>query len=403
MELKVNEGFRELIPPLTAEEYSQLEENILAEGCRDALVVWGNVIVDGHNRHEICTMHGVEFETKQKEFESEDSAKVWIIDNQSGRRNLTDGWKYELKQERKRLLQIKNKVTQGMRTDIVSTTDTKFESETGKTRKEIAGELGWSETKVARADYVWKHGDENVKEKIKANEVTFNSAYKDIQKEQRKKEIERERRQVAEKAQQILITDKWNIEQANIEGWQAPRQYDFIITDPPYPKEYLHLYEVLAKRANEWLKPGGAVVAMCGQSYLNEIYEMMSKHLEYYWTACYLTPGQPTPLRQVNVNSTWKPLLVFKRYDEKYTGRIFGDVFKSDGNDKDFHKWGQSISGMTDIVTRICLEGQYILDPFCGAGTTGIAALKHGCLFDGIDIDMENVNISKGRLHDTQA
>ena len=83
---------------------------------------------------------------------------------------------------------------------------------------------------------------------------------------------------------------------------------------------------------------------------LNEIYEMMSRHMAYYWTACYLLPGQPTPLRQVNVNTSWKPLLIFQK--GKYTGKIFGDVFKSDGNDKDSHKWGQSVSGMFDIVSK---------------------------------------------------
>ena len=401
--LQVNETFRELIPPLTAEEYKQLEDNILKEGCRDALVVWNNTVIDGHNRYEICQKHNIDFKTVDVVFIDEEEAKIWIIDNQNGRRNLTDGWKYELKQERKRLLLVKGLENKAHGETAPGKTLLSLNDKSVKhdTRKELASELGWSTGKVAQADYVWKHGDDKVKEKVKTGEATFSSAYKDLQKEQRKKEIEQERKQVAEKAKRVTNTDKWNIEQANIETWQAPRQYDFIITDPPYPKEYLYLYEVLAKRADEWLKPGGAVVAMCGQSYLDEIYQMMSKHLEYYWTACYLTPGQPTPLRQVNVNTTWKPLLIFKRHNEKYAGRIFGDVFKSDGNDKDFHKWGQSISGMTDIIERICLEGQYILDPFCGAGTTGIAALKHNCFFDGIDIENENVMIARGRLNDT--
>jgi site-specific DNA-methyltransferase (adenine-specific) len=55
---------------------------------------------------------------------------------------------------------------------------------------------------------------------------------------------------------------------------------------------------------------------------------------------------------------------------------------------------------MFDIVSKICLPGQYVLDPFCGAGTTGIAALEHGCLFDGLELEAENVKISKARLHD---
>ena len=399
MDLKVNECFRELIPPLTAEEYKQLEENILAEGCRDALVVWGNIIVDGHNRHEICTMHGVEFETKQKEFESEEDVKVWIIYNQFGRRNLTPYQRGLL------ALKLEDCFKQSASANLRTHTKQGYQNsdKAVHVNKEVAAVADLSHDTISRIKKIESEAMPTVLAKARSGEISINQAYKDVQKEQRKKEIQEERKQIAEKAQQIFNTDKWSIEQANIENWQAPRQYDFIITDPPYPKEYLYLYGVLAKRANEWLKPGGAVVAMCGQSYLNEIYEMMSKHLEYYWTACYLTPGQPTPLRQVNVNTTWKPLLIFKRHDEKYAGKIFGDVFKSDGNDKDFHKWGQSISGMTDILSRICLQWQYILDPFCGAGTTGIAALNHGCLFDGIDIDIENVNISRGRLHDTQA
>ena len=211
------------------------------------------------------------------------------------------------------------------------------------------------------------------------------------------------RAEIAQVGAAIPMSDRWNIYQGDIRTIELNKKYDYIITDPPYPREYIWTYEELANRATEWLKPGGLLIAMAGQSYLDEIYEVMSASLEYYWTAAYLTPGQPTPLRHVNTNTTWKPLLMFKRQDDVYKGKIFGDVFKSDGNDKDFHKWGQSESGMYDIISKICLPGQSILDPFCGAGTTGIAALKYGCLFDGIELLEENVNISKARLNDATA
>jgi N6-adenosine-specific RNA methylase IME4 len=87
--LRVDEELQELIPPLTAEEYRQLEENIIKEGCRDALVVWNDTILDGHNRYEICTQHGVEFQTVDKNFTDKEQAKDWIDMNQLGRRNLT--------------------------------------------------------------------------------------------------------------------------------------------------------------------------------------------------------------------------------------------------------------------------------------------------------------------------
>ena len=222
--------------------------------------------------------------------------------------------------------------------------------------------------------------------------ITTSGTLKEIKTTQRG----REREAVANKAKAIPLSKRWHVYHGDMTTIEIDRQFNFIITDPPYPKQYLHLYGELARRANEWLFDGGLLIAMCGQSYLNQIYSMMSEHLTYYWTAAYLTPGQPTPLRQVNVNSTWKPLLIFSK--GKYNGKIFGDVFVSDGNDKSLHKWGQSESGMYDIISKIVLEGQSILDPFCGAGTTLVAGLKHNCFVTGIELEEANVNISKGRL-----
>lgn len=89
MDIRIDPEFQSLIPPLADREYKQLEENILADGCRDALVLWDNTLVDGHNRYRICTENSVEYRTTAKEFESREDAIVWICKNQSGRRNLT--------------------------------------------------------------------------------------------------------------------------------------------------------------------------------------------------------------------------------------------------------------------------------------------------------------------------
>jgi len=253
---------------------------------------------------------------------------------------------------------------------------------------------------VARVKAVEREAPELV-EKIEHGEMTAHEAEKKVKQKQR----EQRRAELARAAEQVPLSERWHIWQGDIRTWQAPRQYDFIITDPPYPKEYLPLWEVLAERANEWLKDGGLLIAMSGQSYLDEIMEMMSRHLDYYWTACYLTMGKPTPLRQVNVNAMWKPLLIFTKRGGKYTGKIFGDVFNSgkfDQYDKSLHEWQQSENGMLDIVAKICLPGQYILDPFCGVATTGVAAIRHGCLFHGLEIDAENVRIGQAMLYDIE-
>lgn len=89
MELSIDKEFRDLISPLTEVEFTQLKENILAEGCRDPLVVWNRIILDGHNRYAICQSYGVPFKIHELNLSGRNEAINWIIDNQLGRRNLS--------------------------------------------------------------------------------------------------------------------------------------------------------------------------------------------------------------------------------------------------------------------------------------------------------------------------
>lgn len=84
---------RDFIVPLADEQLFQLEQNIVTEGCREAIIVWERgkqlIIVEGHNRYGICKKNEIPFKTKRINFKSLDDAKAWMIDNQMGRRNLT--------------------------------------------------------------------------------------------------------------------------------------------------------------------------------------------------------------------------------------------------------------------------------------------------------------------------
>jgi 16S rRNA G966 N2-methylase RsmD len=268
----------------------------------------------------------------------------------------------------------------------------------GTGKREALKEAGLSKSTAHRCEKLAEMPEKEFEKRISEG-----ASATELLKEKRAEELQVEREAIKRKADNIPQNAKWHIECGDIESFQTDQRFDFIITDPPYHKEHVQLYGKLSYRAAELLVPGGMVIAMCGNLYLNQIYAIMSEQLEYYWTCAYLMPGQPTPLRQRNINSSWKPLLCFTRKGEKYTGKGIGDVFKSDGNDKNLHEWGQSESGMYDIISKICLPGQSIFDPFCGAGTTGIAALKHGCLFTGIDIDPETVKLAKGRLYQDDA
>jgi hypothetical protein len=91
MNITVNEALKAYIDPLTPDEHDALERSILAEGCRDALVLWGNVLVDGHNRYGICQKHGLPFQTVQNtRFQSMEDVHLWMIDQHLGRRSVSD-------------------------------------------------------------------------------------------------------------------------------------------------------------------------------------------------------------------------------------------------------------------------------------------------------------------------
>ncbi len=178
---------------------------------------------------------------------------------------------------------------------------------------------------------------------------------------------------------------------------------DWIITDPPYPQKFLPLYRDLALFALRVLRPGGGLLAMVGQSYLPEIFQLMSvEGLKYNWTLCYLTPGGQSPqLWQRKVNTFWKPILWFTKGENK---RWIGDVVKSDVNDNDktYHFWGQSVSGMTDLLQKVSYMGETILDPFMGGGATGAASLLHRRHFIGIEIEKDVFATAQERLMQLQ-
>ena len=91
MNIVVNEELKAYIDPLTREEHEALERSILTEGCRDALVLWGDVLVDGHHRYGICQKHGLPFQTVQNtRFKTIEDVHLWMIDQHLGRRSISD-------------------------------------------------------------------------------------------------------------------------------------------------------------------------------------------------------------------------------------------------------------------------------------------------------------------------
>ncbi|MFH1555695.1 MAG: DNA methyltransferase [Pseudomonadota bacterium] len=168
---------------------------------------------------------------------------------------------------------------------------------------------------------------------------------------------------------------------------------DVVLTDPPYPAEFLPLWDDLGAFAARVLRPGGLLVAMSGQTHLPAVMNLLGKHLPYRWTIAYLISGAANVVHARNVQTMWKPVLVYGSSDR----RLY-DVARSDKPDKDHHGWGQSEVGMADLLRLVADPGQVICDPFLGGGTTGVVALEYGCSFIGAELDREAYETALVRL-----
>lgn len=169
---------------------------------------------------------------------------------------------------------------------------------------------------------------------------------------------------------------------------------DAVITDPPYPAEYLPLLADLAAWADKVLNPEGVLAVLIGQSYLPEVFRLLDGHRPYRWTCCYLTDGPGYVAHHRRVQSNWKPLLVYGR------GPRIADVVRSAGSTvaKDRHHWGQDYAAFHAIVDMLTVPGATVADPFMGSGTTLLAGHALGRNVIGSDLDPVAVATAQERL-----
>ena len=153
----IRDRYKTLIPPLSPEEYQYLEENILKDGVREPLVVWGDILIDGHNRYEICQKHGITYKTVNKDFESDEEAERWIILNQFGRRNLTKFQRSELALKLKPMLAAQAKERQRGGQGGILLPQNSAEAK-GETREDIAKIAGVSRDTISKVSVIQEKG-----------------------------------------------------------------------------------------------------------------------------------------------------------------------------------------------------------------------------------------------------
>ena len=412
----------DIFPLMDGQPLADLTEDIRQHGLREPIWLYEGRILDGRNRYRACQAAGIEpvFADYQ-----DDDPVGFVVSLNLHRRHLN---------EPQREMAAGRIATAKRGGDRTSKHSANWRND--RTEVEAAKLLNVSERGVSRAKQVIRNGIPELTAKVETGQVRVSTAA-DISKlpaseqlailkkqdpdavQQAAKEIRAQkakarRDELKQQRQDYLETARQQQSRPLLERCQlihqdfkeadiADSSLDSIITDPPYGQDFLPLYKDLAQFAVRTLKPDGVMLVMCGQTWFPEcLNQLTHPDLHYQWLMAYLTPGGQSPgLFHRKVNTFWKPVLVFSKGQSVFDW--FGDVVSSatNDNDKRFHEWGQSESGFFALVHRFTRPGQTVCDPFMGAGTTLLAALKCGCNAIGIECDELMFHKANQRLKET--
>lgn len=395
--MKVKEEFKKLIPALSNEEFAQLEHNCLQDGIRDAIVVWNDFIIDGHNRYEIAQKHGLEFRTESKQFNTEREVKEWMINNQFGRRNLSNYQRSVLALQLEEVFKEKAKENQGIRTDIYQKSEESFKPI--DTLKEVAKVANLSHDTIAKVKVIEAKAPEEVKQELKAGRISINEAYKGIKKEENK-ENRLIKESIEYKPKNIYIPKI--IKSDCLDVLKDIPDIDLLLTDPPYFTDgdfTNHISQCLKK-----VKSTGQAYVFAGadpkemQAYLS----MDSHHMELVqvlvWN--YNNTGQRQPNERYTSN--YQVCFYFRGKDAPQINKpadgknqyACQTINAPDGRLGDrYHKWQKPNQLIENLILNSSKVDDFVFDPFAGSGTTLVIAAKNDRVAIGCDIDQEAINL----------
>lgn len=220
--LTVDQELKALIPPLTNEEYRQLEANIKAEGIREPIIIWGNTIIDGHNRYEIAINHNIAYKTIEKHFDNRKDVVEWMILNQFGRRNLSAYQRSILALKLKPVFEEKAKEKQLSTLKQNTVSQKSDERQEISTKKELARVAGVSHDTIAKVQKIEQKAPEAVKEKIRTGELSINQAYQSVRRLEKVEAVEEK------------IAEHSEVPTGSIDIYNTDKKYNIIYADPAW-------------------------------------------------------------------------------------------------------------------------------------------------------------------------
>jgi hypothetical protein len=411
--LTINDRFKRVFAPLSEKEYSDLELLLQRDGCMNAIITWHNQIVDGHNRYEICNRLGIEFDTFEKKFDNEDEVELWIRQFGVGRRSLNE---YVRIQNEKSISELELRVNgrenqsiaggdrKSSKKSLLSPSD-KSDIHPINSREIIAKKVGVSTGKIAQFDIVEKHANDETKERLTRGLLSIREVYNDIKTITKKEKKDTIRREMIEKSKSLKTGNNVTLtcgDCLSLSKDLDPESISLIVTDPPYPIEFIDTWSKLGKIAMNVLKPSGFCVAYTGKLHLPEVIQRMtSEGLEYYWQFILIHKGLPAAVHGRKINTGYKPVLVFQKPPFKQISNYCSDIIQGTGKEKEGHDWQQGEAELKQIFD-IFYEVGTVLDPFAGSGTTLSYCKNNSIPVIGYELYQDTYKIALARIGESK-
>lgn len=392
----------ELFPLIEGDDFTQLVDSIRATGLEHPLVLSPDgMLLDGRNRLRACTQAGVA--PRFTVYDGEDITD-YVVRVNIQRRHLTTGQKafiatellphYEQEAESRR----RSAISVSRRNETVA--DPPPSEPAPKSRDTAARAVGTSGKAVAQAKRVATHAPD-LADKVRSGEMALDTAEKQAARRQKEQAEQGARKIKLSNVTADAEGERWRLLAGDFRERLAELgtgTVDMIITDPPYPAEFLHLYDDLAFHAERVLKPQGLLLSLTGKIFLPDVMAKLGKQLTYGWCYCQPLPGANSRIMARHVAQTWKPWLAYSNGTWP-SGMIdwHGDTTDPSVMSKTY-RWEQGAEPADYLIAALSPPGAVILDPFTGTGTYGMSALRQGRTFIGCEADEDRFTAAAERL-----
>lgn len=388
----------DLFPLIDGDEFESLVDSVRREGLRESVwVTKSGELLDGRNRVRACYEAGIK--PVVREYAGDDPV-AFVMALNLERRHLTVGQRAMIALQLVPMYEAEAKVRESLRKSKVTVADRQQSWESKSvSRAGVAAKV--SGRAVARAKRVAEHAPD-LAEKVKTGEVALDKAEKQLTRRLKDAEEQQAREIVMAEVPADATGNGWRMYAGDFRERlnELPDGcVDLIVTDPPYPAVFMHLWSDLSRHAARVLKPQGIIVALSGKIHLPDVMSRLGENLSYGWTYAQPLPQQNTRILARHTLQEWKPWLAYSNGSWP-SGAIewHGDMLDPSDRAKKHYRWEQDGNPSRYLIEMLCPEGGMVLDPYCGSGSYGIAALSMGRQFIGVEADHERFQLCVERL-----